>query len=375
MKIPAVNTHQPPIIKILNLSKIFSGQIAVNQVDLNIYPGEFFSILGGSGSGKTTLLRMLGGFETPTSGKIFLDGQDMENVPPYSRPINTMFQSYALFPHMNVWQNIAFGLKQDRLSKDEVQTRTEAVLKLVQMEKYAKRKPQQLSGGQQQRVALARCLAKQPKVLLLDEPLSALDKKLREQMQFELVDIQEKTKITFVMVTHDQAEAMTMSTRIGIMNNGSLEQIGAPSEVYEYPQNRFTAEFIGTTNTFTCKVAMFGDHDMVVLSEEADCQFWVDRALDVSEGQTLWCAVRPEKIEVSKRPPDDYNPAKPRNCLKGVVADIAYLGGVSTYHVKLPNGKVIKATDFNVERDAEHPTWEDTVYLSWDPASIMVLTS
>ncbi len=375
MKSASIKTDLPPIIEIRNLSKIFSGQVAVNQIDLKIYRGEFFSILGGSGSGKTTVLRMLAGFEMPTQGKILLEGVDMAGVPPYQRPINTMFQSYALFPHMNVMQNIAFGLKQDKHSKAEVLARTEAVLKLVQMEKYAKRKPHQLSGGQQQRVALARCLAKQPKVLLLDEPLSALDKKLREQMQFELVDIQEKTGITFVMVTHDQAEAMTMSTRIGVMNNGSLEQIGTPSEVYEYPQSRFTADFIGTTNMFESRATFEGDHDMVMISEQADCQFWVDRSLDVVEGQTVWCAIRPEKMTVSKKPPQDYNAEKPENCIRGAIKDIAYLGGVSTYHVQMTNGKIVKATDFNVERDAEHPTWGDTVYLSWETSSIMVLTS
>jgi putrescine transport system ATP-binding protein len=364
-----------PLIKFDSISKLYDDHIAVDQVDLEVYPGEFFSILGSSGSGKSTLLRMLGGFEVPSHGKIYLEGQNLANIPPYARPINMMFQSYALFPHMTVEQNIAFGLKQDKRSKEEIKSCTLDVLKLVQLEKLAKRKPHQLSGGQKQRVALARCLAKRPKVLLLDEPLSALDKRLREQMQFELVDIQEKTGITFIMVTHDQEEAMTMSTRIGIMNSGSLEQVGTPAEIYEFPKTRFAANFIGNTNMFTCHLHDNRDNEAFIDPDEVDCMFHVKQKVDGLVKQKLWVAIRPEKITISKQPPEDYRPEQPVNCIRGIVKDIAYLGGLSTYHVALPNGMVVKATDFNIERNADHPTWDDPVYLYWEPQSMMVLNS
>lgn len=370
-KIPKEN----PLIKFDGVSKLYDDHIAVDQVDLKIYRGELFSILGSSGSGKSTLLRMLAGFETPSHGKIYIDGADMTDIPPYARPVNMMFQSYALFPHITVEQNISFGLKQDKRSRQEVQTITQEVLKLVQLEKLAKRKPDQLSGGQKQRVALARCLAKRPKVLLLDEPLSALDKRLREQMQFELVDIQEKTGITFIMVTHDQEEAMTMSTRIGIMNAGSLEQVGTPAEIYEFPKTRFAANFIGTTNMFNCYLNQNNEWDAYIDSHDVECMFYVKQRVEALEKQKLWIAIRPEKITISKTPPEDYNAEHPLNCIRGIVKEIAYLGGLSTYHVALPSGMVIKATDFNIERNANHPTWDDPVYLSWEPQSIMVLNS
>lgn len=364
-----------PIIRIENVTKVFDDHIAVQDVSLEIRPGEFFSLLGSSGSGKSTLLRMLAGFETPTSGKIFIAGKDMSKVPPYERPVNMMFQSYALFPHMNVWQNIAFGLKQDKLSKQEIESRTDEMLKLVGLQNLGTRRVHQLSGGQRQRVALGRCLAKRPKVLLLDEPLSALDKKLREQMQFQLMDLQEKMGISFVMVTHDQKEAMTMSNRIAIMSEGSLEQVGTPTEIYEFPRNRFTAEFIGKTNLFECRVKKTSPEDTFFESLEVNCEFHLSQGIEGTEGQTFWIAIRPEKIDISTMPPKEYSEEKPRNCLKGKVQDIAYLGGLSTYHIRLDNGVRVQVLDFNVDRKTDHPNWEDTVYLTWGEQTMMVLSS
>ncbi len=370
------NSYNKPLVSIRNLVKQFDdGHTAVDELSLDIYPKEFFSLLGGSGSGKSTLLRMLAGFEAPTQGKIFLDGVDMTNVPAYKRPVNMMFQSYALFPHMTVWQNIAFGLKQDKMKKADIQARTEEVLKLVEMSRFAKRKPHQLSGGQRQRIALARCLAKKPKLILLDEPLSALDKNLREQMQFELVDIQEKTGGTFIMVTHDQEEAMTMSTRIAIMNDGCLEQVGTANEIYEFPQSQFVTKFIGTSTIFEGYIESTSMGKSIIKSNQAKTEFQVNRNLDAVKGQQVWVALRPEKIMISKQPPENYDEETAVNCLKGKVGDIAYLGGLSTYHVRLPYGLIAKATDFNVERKSDHPTWEDTVYLTWEDHNAMVLYS
>ncbi len=368
-------TNKNPIIEIKNVSKVFGDQIAVDQLNLQIYPGEFFSLLGSSGCGKSTLLRLLAGFESPSQGKIYIDGQDITDLPPYARPLNMMFQSYALFPHMTVEQNISFGLKQDRLHKQAIQKRVDAILKLVELTAYRHRKPNNLSGGQRQRVALARCLVKQPKVLLLDEPLSALDKKLREQMQFQLVDIQEALGTSFLMVTHDQAEAMTMSTRIGLMHQGRLLQTGGPTEIYEFPTTRFTADFMGKVNLFTCELGEEKNRGNLLTSKDTECLFSVSRKIDALPGQKIWLGLRPEKIVIDKTPPENYNAEKPINCIKGVVQDIAYLGGLSTYHVKIQNDKIIKATDFNVERRADHPTWEDTVYLTWESDNVMVLPS
>jgi len=370
-----MNTDAPPIIRIENLTKVFNDHIAVDHVSLDIYPGEFFSLLGGSGSGKTTLMRLIAGFEMPTSGKIFIDGVEVSQIPPYARPVNMMFQSYALFPHMSVEANIAFGLKQDQLPKAAIKSRVEEVLELVQMSAFGKRKPDQLSGGQRQRVALARCLAKRPKVILLDEPLSALDKKLRDKMQFELVDIQEKLGMTFVMVTHDQAEAMTMSTRIAIMNNGTLEQVGTPTQIYEFPTNRFAANFIGSTNMLEGKIIENHRDSALLEAYETNVSFKVGHGLEGDIDHDVWLAVRPEKVDVSLTPPPGYDPQNPVNCIQGVVNQIAYLGGLSTYHVLLSNGTVWRATDFNIERKNDNPTWEDTVFLSWEPKNVMVLTS
>ncbi|QLE79827.1 ABC transporter ATP-binding protein [Francisella sp. Scap27] len=371
------NISKKPIVSIKNLSKQFEdGHVAVDTVNLDVYSKEFFSLLGGSGSGKSTLLRMLAGFEKPTDGKIIIDGVDMSNIPPYKRPVNMMFQSYALFPHMNIKQNIMFGLKQEKsLRKEDIEKATDSALKIIKMDHLEKRKPHQLSGGQRQRVALARCLAKRPKLILLDEPLSALDKNLRDQMQFELVDIQEQTGSTFIMVTHDQEEAMTMSTRIGIMSDGWLEQVSPPNEIYEFPKSRFVANFIGKSAIFEGKVEQISQSRSVIISNQANTSFVLERKIEAVEDQEIWVGIRPEKITISKEKPQDYNPQNPINCIKGKVEDIAYLGGLSTYHVRTANNIIVKATDFNVERNADNPTWEDEVYLSWESQNIMVLYS
>ncbi len=356
------------IIRIQGVSKAFGGVAAVNAVDLEIRRGELFSLLGASGSGKTTLLRMLAGLEMPSSGRIIIDGVDMAGVPPYARPVNTVFQSYALFPHMTVAQNIAFGLEQERLPRAVIAERVQAMLELIKLPHLAKRKPHQMSGGQRQRVALARALAKQPKVLLLDEPLSALDRKLREETQFELVNLQERLGITFVMVTHDQEEAMTMSGRIAVMHEGRLEQVGAPAEIYEYPTTRYVADFIGTANMFDGVVVENEPHEVAVRTEEAGV-LRIFHAASVAPGTPVTVMVRPEKMKASRlRPEEDFNISE------GVVRDIAYLGGSSIYRVALPCGKTVQVAQANLRHTAEQRlTWEDRVFLSWHPANGLVL--
>ena len=325
-KISPVKQNKKPILEIKKLTKEFNNFVAVNNVDLTVYQGEIFALLGSSGCGKSTLLRMLAGFETPSSGHIILEGKDIGDLPPYKRNLNMMFQSYALFPYMNVWQNIAFGLKQEHLAKNIIEERVEKMLKLVHMEDYVERKPYQLSGGQRQRVALARSLAKEPKLLLLDEPMGALDKKLREQMRLELVDIINSVGVTCLMVTHDQEEAMTMADRIAIMDRGEFVQIGGPIELM---------------------------HD-----------------LDLADGMPLSIAMRPEKIYISHEKPEEE-----ANWCEGVVENIAYLGDISIYYVRLNSGRVISSTLPNVDRfNVGLPTWDDHVYLSWDPESCIALT-
>ena len=370
-------TTKKPLVSIKNISKQFEdGHIAVDTVNLDIFPKEFFSLLGGSGSGKSTLLRMLAGFEQPTDGKIIIGGVDMANIPPYKRPVNMMFQSYALFPHMSVKQNIMFGLKQEKsLNKSDIEKATDRALGIIKMTELANRKPHQLSGGQRQRVALARCLAKRPKLILLDEPLSALDKNLRDRMQFELVDIQEQTGSTFIMVTHDQEEAMTMSTRMAIMSDGWLEQVSTPSEIYEFPKSKFVANFIGKSTIFAGHVDKIGKTKSTIISPETGTIFKLNRVIEAIEDQEIWVGIRPEKIIISKNKPKDYNNDAPQNCIKGIVEDIAYLGGLSTYHVRTANNHIVKSTDFNIERKANNPSWNDEVYLSWEPESVMVLYS
>ncbi|MFO1434901.1 MAG: polyamine ABC transporter ATP-binding protein [Gammaproteobacteria bacterium] len=369
---PWTDPTAEPYIRIENVTKKFGDFVAVNNVSLNIYKNELFCLLGGSGCGKSTLLRMLAGFEQPTSGAIYLDGVNMAGIPPYNRPVNMMFQSYALFPHMTVQDNVAFGLKQDHVPKAELTRRVNDMLNMVQLTQFAKRKPHQLSGGQRQRVALARALVKQPKLLLLDEPLGALDKKLREQTQFELVNLQDRTGVTFVVVTHDQEEAMTLASRIGVMNQGQIVQVGTPGEIYEFPTSRFVADFIGSVNMFEGRI-VDEDNDYVrIASPEAGCNIFINHGVAAPPNATLWVAIRPEKVNISHEKPADSND----NCTSGVVQDIAYMGDISVFNVRLDSGKVVKATQPNLIRHAEDKiTWDDRVYLHWHPASGVVLLS
>ncbi len=369
---PWLNPNEKPHVQLVNIRKNYGDFTAVDNISLDIFKGEFFSLLGPSGCGKTTLLRMLAGFETPSQGRIFLDDEDMSAVPPHQRPVNMMFQSYALFPHMNVETNIAFGLKQDKVPRPEIKQRVEEVIELVQLGDFAKRKPHQLSGGQKQRVALARSLVKKPKMLLLDEPLGALDKKLRQQTQFELMNIQEKLGITFVIVTHDQEEAMTVSSRIAVMDHGRIVQVATPSQIYEYPNSRYVAEFIGDVNIFKGRVETTDENDTTVVSEDCGCKINTDRATDIAKGGAAWMAIRPEKLEISTQPPADTSV----NCMKGEVWDIGYLGNLSVYHVKLPSGKMVTAVRTNRERTLENMiTWEDQVYLYWAPTAAVTLAN
>ena len=370
---PWMDPDAQPFIKVRGVSKHFGAFTAVDSVDLEIYKGELFSLLGGSGCGKTTLLRMLAGFEIPSTGTIHIDGVDMTNVPPYERPVNMMFQSYALFPHMTVENNVAYGLNRDGIDKGEIKRRVGEMLTMVELTQFAKRKPHQLSGGQKQRVALARSLVKQPKVLLLDEPLGALDKRLRENTQFELMNIQEQLGVTFVVVTHDQEEAMTLSTRIAMMDAGRFMQIGTPTEIYEFPESRLVANFIGSTNMFEGRVIENGPDHIIVQCKEPDCEFYIDHGSDTREGAKVWAAVRPEKMRISKTAPESNT----SNQLKGVIDDIGYLGKLSTYRVRLDGDIIIEITLPNLTRvrdGAQMLDWEDEIYLSWDASSVVVLT-
>jgi len=356
-----------PLLEIRGVSKKFGDFIAVNNVDLDIYQGELFCLLGGSGCGKTTLLRMLAGFEKPSSGQILIDGQDMSEVPPYKRPTNMMFQNYALFPHMTVEKNIAFGLEQDGISKAEISDKIDSILKLVELQDYKKRRPQQLSGGQRQRVALARALVKQPKLLLLDEPLSALDKKLREQTQFELMNIQDKVGVTFVVVTHDQEEAMTLSSRIAVMDRGRFIQTGTPTEIYEYPRDRFVADFIGSANILDGKVVSNLEGTIEVSTYLGKFSFKSNS--NISEGSDLFVGLRPEKISISKAASKSKNTT-------GYIDDIGYFGDYSIYKVRLDEGKIIDVTAQNQKRPKnakDRLTYEDKVNLNWDNSSAMLL--
>ncbi|MBB3855909.1 putrescine transport system ATP-binding protein [Xanthomonas arboricola] len=358
-------------LSIREVRKEFDGVVAVDDVSLQIRKGEIFALLGGSGSGKSTLLRCLAGFERPTKGRIVLDGQPIDGLPPYERPINMMFQSYALFPHMSVEQNIAFGLKQEALSKPAIAARVGEMLELVQLGSLARRKPHQLSGGQQQRVALARSLAKRPKLLLLDEPMGALDKKLRAQMQLELVNIIETSGVTCVMVTHDQEEAMSMATRIALMDQGWIQQVGTPDEIYEQPANRFAADFIGSVNLIDA-VIVEDKPDYVGLKASAfDASIRIGHGITGFEGQAVAFALRPEKLVIGKD-----EPAQVCNKAQGVIEDIAYFGSHSVYHVRLPGGFKLMANFANRQRWAsEALTWGDTVWLSWGEDDGVVLTA
>jgi putrescine transport system ATP-binding protein len=354
--------EEDPYIRIENVTKRFGLFLAVDNVTLDIYRGELFALLGPSGCGKSTLLRMLAGLELPSDGRILIDGQDMTDVPPYERPVNMMFQSYALFPHMSVEKNVAFGLRQDNMPAAEIQARVKEMLELVQLGGFAKRKPAQLSGGQRQRVALARSLAKHPKLLLLDEPLAALDKKLREQTQFELMNIQEETGVTFIVVTHDQEEAMTLSTRIAVMNSGVIQQVGTPSEVYEFPKTRYIADFVGSINLFEGVVAESPDSEHVtVKSDDGGVEFHLDSFQQLAVGSNVAVAIRPEKIAISKE-----EPAQQENRCRGKVDEIAYQGSLSIYQIELPGGKMVRVTTPNLTRTAERPIdWDEEVWLCW----------
>lgn len=358
-----------PFIRIKDVTKRFGLVTAVNSVSLDIYQGELFCLLGGSGSGKSTLLRMLAGFENPTAGAIEIDGEDMASVPAYDRPTNMMFQSYALFPHMSVEKNVAYGLKRDGVSKSETADRVSEILKLVQLDGYQKRKPDQLSGGQRQRVALARALVKRPKLLLLDEPLGALDKKLREETQFELVNIQESLGVTFIVVTHDQEEAMTLATRIGVMSDGQIVQVAEPRDIYEYPVNRFVADFVGSVNMFEGTYAREETDRIFIKSDEFGGEIADTHGASCSIGQTVWYALRPEKIALSRKKPKSAD-----NVVEGTVDEIAYMGVQSIYRIVLASGKTVKVTRTNRERGEGTPiTWEEKVYLSWDAEAGVVL--
>ena len=357
-------------IRIRGVSKHFGDFAAVDNVDLTIEKGELFSILGGSGCGKTTLLRMMAGFETPTSGTIEIDGVDVTHQPPYERHVNMMFQSYAVFPHMTVENNIAYGLRKEKTPRKEIARRVDEMLELVQLGDLRSRKPDQLSGGQRQRVALARALIKQPKVLLLDEPLAALDKKLRERTQFELMNIQDELGVTFVVVTHDQEEAMTLSSRMAVMDNGRFQQVGTPKEIYEFPANRFVAEFIGTINTFKGRVAAVAEDGIKVYSTEAGVTLTALGKQLVEEGQEIEVAVRPEKIFVSKEKPDNDDDV----CIEGVVDDLGYRGNRSLYRIRLESGKIVQVSSQNRRRSVTRfLEWEDKVWISWRALSAVVL--
>ncbi|MGS1095010.1 ABC transporter ATP-binding protein [Aquamicrobium terrae] len=366
---PWSDPQAKPYIRFENITKRFGDFTAVNNLSLSIYEREFFALLGASGCGKSTLLRMLAGFEEPTEGRILLDGQDLRGIPPYRRPVNMMFQSYALFPHMSVEKNIAFGLKQEGMPKADIDKRVAEMLKLVKLERFATRKPHQLSGGQRQRVALARSVAKRPKVLLLDEPLGALDKKLREETQFELMDLQQELGLTFVVVTHDQEEAMTMADRIAIMDKGEVMQVATPAEIYEAPNSRFVAGFVGNVNLFEGNVAERAENTARITGGSG-AQILVENAGEAAKGNEVAFAIRPEKIRVSSRKPQDAV-----NALEGEIYDIAYLGDMTVYYVKLDDGQIVRASMLNAARIVDDPlTWSDRAWISFRPDAGVVLT-
>ena len=366
---PWLEPGAEPFVRIRGVTKKFGDFVAVDNVDLDIYKGELFCLLGGSGCGKSTLLRMLAGFETPTSGSITIDGVDMSSVPAYERPTNMMFQSYALFPHMTVENNVAYGLRQARVPKAEIAQRVDEILRLVQLQEFRKRKPQQLSGGQKQRVALARALVKRPKLLLLDEPLGALDKRLREQTQFELMNIQDQVGITFIVVTHDQEEAMTLSTRIAVMDVGVIRQIGTPTEIYEFPESRFVADFIGSTNMLEGRVTETGPDHVDV--DTGLGPIHIDQGMPVGDGAKVWIALRPEKIRLAKSGDGALGTVQ----VKGIVEEMGYFGDMSIYKVRV-GGSLIEVSAPNRvrPRDRQHAIqWEDEVVLSWDDSSPVLL--
>ncbi|MGF6921266.1 putrescine transport system ATP-binding protein [Paraburkholderia sp. 40] len=358
-------------IQIVDVVKKFGETVAVKGVNLTVKKGELFALLGSSGCGKSTLLRMMAGLETVTSGKILIDGEDLAQLPPYRRPVNMMFQSYALFPHMTVEANVAFGLKQEGVPKAELKDRVHNALELVQMGRFAKRKPHQLSGGQQQRVALARSLVKRPKLLLLDEPMSALDKQIRQRTQIELVNILDQVGVTCMMVTHDQEEAMTMANRLAVMSEGQIVQLGTPHEVYEYPNSRFSAEFIGSTNLFEGHTVEDEPDHVFIETPDLTCHLHVNHGITGPLGMPVTISVRPERIALTRKPPEGAY-----NWGRGVVTNIAYMGGYSLYHVKLDGGKTVIANVTSLAlTEIDPPTWGDEVYVRWSASAGVVLTS
>jgi putrescine transport system ATP-binding protein len=367
---PWLDPGATPQIVIDSVTKTYGAATAVDDITLNIYKGEMFALVGASGCGKTTLLRMLAGFADPTSGRISIDGADMSAVPPHERPVNMMFQSYALFPHMTVESNVGYGLRRLPLDEAARRQRVQEALEMVQLAHLGKRKPHQLSGGQRQRVALARALIRRPKVLLLDEPLSALDKKLREQTQFELMDLQDKVGITFIVVTHDQDEAMALATRIAVMNHGRVVQVGTPAEIYEFPRSRFVADFVGTTNLFEGVVSACQGGLITVRCGETGSELLVDDAGSFSVGQQVWVALRPEKVRLAKLP---VNGAR-INQLRGTVWELGYLGNRSTYQIRTTTGKLVTVFAQNERRTAEAAIdWSDEVFVSWSADAAVVL--
>ncbi|MBM2854397.1 MAG: transporter ATP-binding protein [Steroidobacteraceae bacterium] len=366
------NSTPSPLVQIREVTKKFGGVTAVDRVSLDILRGELFAILGSSGCGKTTLLRLLAGFEEPTSGRILIDGADMTDVPPYERPVNLMFQSYALFPHMTVAQNVAYGLKKEHVPADKIRERVAEMLALVKLEALAGRKPEKLSGGEKQRVALARALVKRPKLLLLDEPLAALDKKLRQHTQFELTNLQYQLGTTFVVVTHDQSEAMTLASRIAVMAEGRIAQVGTPGQVYEFPANRYVASFVGNINLFDGRVTAAGNGQLSVKCESLESELSALSDGAMVPGSAVCIAVRPEKITISRQAPE----AKDRNVVKGTVWDLAYFGDQSLYRVRLKSGAELQVSAQNLRRSEKMTVeWDEEVFLSWEIASTVLLQS
>jgi spermidine/putrescine transport system ATP-binding protein len=369
------------IIRFENVTKRYGKVLAVDNVSLAIEEGEFFALLGPSGCGKTTLLRLLAGFETPTEGRILIDGQDVSHTPPNRRPVNMVFQSYAVFPHMSVADNVAYGLKVDRVAAPERARRVEEALGLVKLEGLGARKPDQLSGGQRQRVALARALVKRPRVLLLDEPLSALDAKLREAMRSELTQLQEKVGVTFLFVTHDQDEALAMASRCAVMNRGLLQQVATPGDLYEFPNSRFVADFIGSVNLFEGRLAAHATDHAVVEAPGLPTGIFLDHGVTGGLESTVWVALRPEKIELHKRsegrpPPPPVDAPEGHNRVPGVIRRIAYMGSESVYEVAVEGGTSVKVLRSNpARRDQEDLAAGERVWLAWRACSPVVLLS
>jgi putrescine transport system ATP-binding protein len=371
---PQTATAEVPLLRIDSVVKKFGPVRAVDGLSLDIRSGEFFALLGPSGCGKTTLLRMLAGFETPDEGRILLGGNDIAQVLPHRRPVNMMFQNYALFPHLSVRDNIAFGLKRAQMPRSEIDTRVAEMVALVKLEGLEKRKPDQLSGGQRQRVALARSLARRPQVLLLDEPLAALDKKLRESTQLELMELQRRLGMTFIIVTHDQEEAMTMADRIGVMDNGRLEQVATPRKLYEAPNSRWVAEFVGDVNLFEGQPARYEGGRLSITTRDAGTII-VAAPLDPVTKALVSVAVRPEKIKLSRRgPASDAAGAHSINRLEGIVTDVSYLGGFTTYKVKLDSGAVLRSSMANTARldiDAYNATQRVVAWFTPDDCVVL----